>query len=99
SVHMKGILSKGLRWFGIIVGLGLALIGASIIEYAIFVDTIILQIPAAPNELIAQIPINTANVISHYMLFIGTFLGVLTLPFWTILIGRKLLRERSPLKG
>jgi hypothetical protein len=93
--RMKGILSKGLRWFGIIVGLGLAITGVSLAGYAIFVSTIILQIPAATEEAIAKVPQNTANLIVHQLLFIGSFMGVLTLPFWTILTGRKLLRERS----
>ena len=90
--HMKGILSKGLRWFGIVVGAGLILAGIFPVGYAIFVDTIILQIPAASDEAVQKIPHTTANMILHQMLAIGTLLGVVTLPIWTILLGRKLRR-------
>lgn len=92
--RMKGIFSQGLRWFGIVVGLGLALVGIFPLGFAIFVDKIILHIPAAPNEVIAKIPTDTtANIILHQFVWIGSFLGVFTLPFWTILIGRWLRRK------
>jgi len=90
--HMKGILPKGLRWFGIIVGTGLILAGIFPVGYAIFVDTIILQIPAASDEAVQKIPDTTANMILHQMVAVGTLLGVITLPVWTILLGRKLRR-------
>lgn len=90
--HMKGILSKGLRWFGMIVGVGLTLAGIFPVGYAIFVDTIILQIPAASDEAVQKIPDTTANMILHQMVAVGTLLGVVTLPIWTILLGRKLRR-------
>ena len=90
--HMRGILSKGLRRFGIIVGTGLAIAGMFPVGYAIFVDTIILQIPAAPDEAVQKIPHTTANMILHQLLAAGTLLGVVTLPFWTMLLARKLRR-------
>ena len=91
--HMKGILSKGLRWFGIIVGLGLILAGIFPVGYAIFVDTIILQIPAASYEAVERVPTDTnANIILHQIVAVGTLLGVVTLPIWSILLGWKLLR-------
>ncbi len=90
--HMKGILSKALRWFGIVVGVGLVLAGIFPVGYAIFVDTIILQIPAASDEAVQKIPDTTVNIILHQMVAVGTLLGVVTLPVWTILIGRKLSR-------
>lgn len=90
--HMKGVLSKGLRWFGIKVGVGLILAGIFPVGYAIFVDTIILQIPAASDEAVQKIPDTTANMILHQMVAVGTLLGVVTLPVWTILLGRKLSR-------
>jgi hypothetical protein len=90
--HMKGMLSKGLRWFGMVVGAGLVLAGIFPVGYAIFVDTIILQIPAASDEAVQKIPDTLANTILHQIVNIGTLLGVVTLPLWTILLGRKLLR-------
>ena len=57
--RMSGILSGGLRWFGMVVGLGLVLVGTFPLGYAIFVDKIILQIPAASDVAVAKIPANT----------------------------------------
>jgi hypothetical protein len=94
SFRMKGLLSKGLSWFGMVVGLGLLLVGIFFIGYIIFVSTIPLHIPAASIEEASNIPITPANGFFHYFLFIGSLLGVLTLPFWTILTGCKLLREK-----
>ena len=89
----KGILSKGLRCFGIIVGIGLILVGIFPVGYALFVDTIILQIPAASDEAVQKIPTDTtANIIIHQMVAVGTFLGVVTLPVWTTFLGQKLSR-------
>jgi hypothetical protein len=92
NLHMKGVLSKGLRWFGIMVGVGLILAGIFPVGYAIFVDTIILHIPAASDEAVQKIPDTTANMILHQIVAVGTLLGVVTLPIWTILLGRKLRR-------
>ncbi|MDX2046629.1 MAG: hypothetical protein SFU87_07565 [Chitinophagaceae bacterium] len=92
--QLTGILSRGIRWFGIIVGLGLALVGIFNIGYAILVDPIGLRIPAAPIKEL-EIPVETtANIILHNILIIGSFMGVLTLPIWTIILGRKLLRVK-----
>ena len=92
--RLPGLLQPGLRWFGIVAGTGLALVGLFPLGYAIFVDKVILQIPAAPDEVIAKIPATPANIILHYILYTGTFMGVIPFPFWTILLGRKLLRKR-----
>jgi hypothetical protein len=93
--RLSSILSRGIRWFGMIVGLGLAIVGIFFVGYVIFVSTIILQIPAAPMEEVIKIPMTPANYILHYFIWIGSFMGVLTLPFWTLLLGRTLLRMRS----
>lgn len=95
SMRLKGILSNGFRRFGMVVGLGLLLVGVFFVGYIIFVSTIPLRIPAASLEEGAKIPITPANMYLHYFLDIGSLLGVLTLPFWTILIGFKLFRERG----
>ncbi len=92
--RLKGILSNGLRWFGIIVGTGLAMSGVFPVGYAIFVDTIILQVPAAPDEAVQKIPVDTtANIILHQMVGIG-LIGVIMLPVWTLLTGRGLLKRK-----
>jgi len=92
--QLTGILSRGFRWFGIIIGVGLLLVGIFEIGYAICVNPIGLRIPAAPIEEL-EIPVETtANIILHMILNIGSLMGVLTLPIWTIILGRKLLREK-----
>lgn len=74
-----------------IVGLGLALVGTFSISYAIFVSTIILRVPAASVEELGKIPFTLANQILHQILWIGSLIGVYTLPSWTLLTGRRLL--------
>lgn len=89
--RLQDTLSRALRWFGMIVGVGLILAGLFPIGYAIFVDRIILVIPAVDP---ATVPFHRtlANHIIHILLDIGSLLGVITLPFWTILVGSRLLR-------
>ncbi|TKK65389.1 hypothetical protein FC093_19970 [Ilyomonas limi] len=90
------LIPQWLRWFGIIVGVGLVLVGTFPMGYAIFVDNIILHIPAVSDEVVAKIPTDTpANVFLHQLIWIGTIMGVLTLPIWTILIGARLLRTKT----
>jgi hypothetical protein len=94
--RMKGILSKALRLFGILVGLGLALVGTFPPGFAIFVDPGILRVPTLklPDEEMIRLGTKPANQILHQILYIGTF-GVATLPIWTILLGWTLLRNRN----
>ena len=96
NLKLKGILPVGLRWFGMIVGVGLAMVGIFPPAYAIFVDAILIHIPAPPPELIEKIPVDTpANIFLHKILFIGSFMGVLTLPFWSILLGVIFLKKNK----
>ena len=93
--HMKGIFPEWLRRFGFVVGSGLALVGIFPLGYAIFISKIILRIPAAPDEEVAKIPTDTiANAVLHQVLSIGTIIGVLTLPIWTIIVGVRLRRGK-----
>jgi hypothetical protein len=93
--RLQRIIPQWLRWFGIIVGFGLALVGLFPVGYAIFVDNVILHIPAPSDEVMNKIPAeSTANIIIHQFLYIGSFIGVLTLPIWTIFIGVTLLRKK-----
>lgn len=94
SLRLKGLHPKGLIWLGIVVGTGLAISGIFPIGYAIFVDTIILRIPAASDEAVNKVATDTtANTILHNMVAIG-LVGVVLFPIWTILTGVKLLREK-----
>jgi len=93
---MFGVWLIVINWqlTGIIIGVGLLLVGIFEIGYAICVNPIGLRIPAAPIEEL-EIPVETtANIILHMILNIGSLMGVLTLPIWTIILGRKLLREK-----
>ena len=94
NVNLKSVLPRWLRWFGIVVGFGLALVGVYFIGFAVFVDSSSLRIPAPNFESLKDPGDTTANIIVHIILNIGSFLGVLTLPFWSIIMGRKLLREK-----
>ena len=89
--RMKRILHPALRWFGMIVGLGLALVGIFVIGFAIFVNADIIRIPAPPMK---YYPVTPAILFLHQILYTGSFMGVFTLPVWTILTGRWLLRKR-----
>ncbi|QEC75973.1 hypothetical protein [Mucilaginibacter ginsenosidivorax] len=93
--RLKVFIPQWLRWFGIIVGSGLILAGLFPIGYGIFVDNVIFHIPAPSDEVMDKIPAETtANIVVHLFLYIGSFIGVLTLPVWTILIGVRLLRSK-----
>ncbi len=97
SWHMQGILPGGLRWFGMVVGFGLALVGTFPSGMAIFVPWYTI---GAPPELSTVTPevsagVHLADILFHQLLLIGTFIGVITLPIYTILLGRRLVREKS----
>ena len=85
---MLNILPKSLRRLGKVVGAGLILVGTFPFIFAIFVDPEIGFQPIPKNYVDKD---NPANIIAHIILLIGTFMGVLTLPIWSILTGRKLL--------
>lgn len=97
SRNLKKVLSKGLRWFGTIVGLGLIITGMFFPLYAIFVSTSILKIPAVDPADPSNFPdhFTWINQHLHYLLYVGSFMGMLTLPFWTILISRRLFRQKT----
>jgi hypothetical protein len=80
--RMAKIFPKYLTGIGMIVGLGLVLVGTFPIGYTLWVD------PSAPESV--------ANGFLHEIIKIGSYLGVFPLPFWTVLIGGRLLRENNP---
>ena len=91
---LKGVLSKGLCRLGMVVGIGLILVGVFFVGYVTLVSPIPLRIPAASLEEASKIPITTANLYLHYFLDVGSLLGVLLMPIWTILIGLALFQKK-----
>lgn len=85
-------LPRWLRWFGMIVGLGLALVGTCFVGLC-FVYPSQLYIPHPPMESIKEVN-SVANTFWHQLLYFASFMGVDTLPIWTILAGFQLLKKR-----
>jgi len=87
---VSDVFSGGLRWLGMVVGAGLILVGTFPIAFNIFVD---------PVGFLGTLPDNyvdketDANNIVHLILLLGSFMGVATLPIWSILLGIKLHRS------
>lgn len=90
--RLSGSLPAWLRWFGIILGLGLVLTGVSFVGIC-FVYPDMLAIPAVAMETVKHVD-SLANTFFHQLLYISSFIGVATLPIWTILTGFRLLRKR-----
>jgi hypothetical protein len=90
--RLSGSLPRWLRWLGMIVGLGLALVGTCFVGIC-FVYPTQLAIPAVPMESIKEVN-SVANTFFHQLLFYSSFMGVATLPIWTILTGFQLLNKR-----
>lgn len=88
--RLSGVLPRGLARFGVVVGFGLLLVGTFPLAYAIFVDPIALHGPVPPDY--PDPPFTTANTIIHGVFLVGTLLGVITYPIWTILLGHRLHR-------
>jgi hypothetical protein len=80
---------RSLRILGTVSGVGLVLVAAFPIGYAIFVDPLGLHGPVPFDYVPPQAVIANATV--HIVLVVGTFMGVATYPIWAALLGRKLL--------
>jgi hypothetical protein len=90
--RLSGSLPGWLRGLGMIVGLGLALVGTCFVGIC-FIYPIQLAIPAVPLESIKEVN-SVANTFFHQLLFYSSFVGVATLPIWTVLTGFQLLKKR-----
>jgi hypothetical protein len=88
-------LPRWLRWFGMIVGLGLALIGTCFVGLC-FVYPSQLYIPHPPMESIKEVN-SVANTFWHQLLINYASPMGNTLPIWTILTGFQLLKKRGAL--
>jgi hypothetical protein len=92
--RLSGSLPRWLRWFGMIVGLGLALVGTCFVGLC-FVYPTQLYIPQPPMESFKEV-YSVANTFWHQLLHFASYVGVATLPLWTLLAGFQLLKERRP---
>jgi hypothetical protein len=90
--RLSGSLPGWLRGLGMIVGLGLALVGTCFVGIC-FIYPIQLAIPAVPLESVKEVN-SVANTFFHQLLFYSSFVGVATLPIWTVLTGFQLLKKR-----
>jgi hypothetical protein len=90
--RLSASLPGWLRWFGMIVGLGLALVGVSFVGLC-FVYPSTLAIPAVPIESIKEVD-SVANRFFHQLIAFASFVGVAPLPIWTVLTGIQLLKKR-----
>jgi hypothetical protein len=90
--RLSGSLPGWLRWLGMIVGLGLALVGTCFVGLC-FVYPATLAIPAVPMESVKEVN-SVANTFFHQLLPFSSLMGVATLPIWTILTGFQLLKKR-----
>ena len=97
SWRMRGVLTRGLRWFGMVVGFGLALVGTFPSGMAIFVPWYTLGTPPAIPAVTPEVStgVHLADNLFHQFLLIGTFIGVITLPIYTILLGTRFLRKTN----
>jgi hypothetical protein len=85
-------LSKGLARAGKIAGLGLSVIGVGFLIYAVLVAPIVFERPLTNAEADAQ-TWTLPNVIAHVCLALGMLIGRAVYPVWTLLLGRRLLRQ------
>src|SRR3954465_2458118 len=89
--HTKSLIPQWLKWLGIIVWHWSGTCQYIPSGYPIFVDKVILHIPPPSDEVIEKIPVNIpANIFLHQIVWIGSFMSVLTLPIWTILTSARL---------
>lgn len=88
--RLAGSLPGWLRWFGVVVGFGLVLVGLFPLGYAVLVDPVCLRIPVVVEDFPTDF--TPTNVLLHQLLAIGSCLGVATLPIWSALLGWHLLR-------
>jgi hypothetical protein len=95
NVRLYGFLPQWLRCFGMVVGFGLVMVGTVFPGLAVFVYPKMLKIPAVPvdNEVFQN---TEMNQILHMILAIGSLLGVVTLPIWSLLTGAKILSKEQP---
>jgi len=94
--RVSSVFSRGLTRFGMVVGVGLAIVGTFPVGFAIFVDP---SFGPVPWDYEPPPGTEKADAILHTILVIGGFIGIATQPFWSALIGRRLLTMGSGVAG
>lgn len=89
--RMASVLPRRLTRLGVVAGVGLALVGSFPLAFTLFVDHAHWR-GWTPYDYQAPAGTDVANAISHLVLVIGTFTGLTTVPIWSTLVGRRLLR-------
>jgi hypothetical protein len=94
NVRLRSVLPPWLRYFGTVVGVGLILVGTVFPGLATFVYPSMWKIPAVSvdNDTFQD---SVVNRIFHLFLYVGSLLGVATLPVWTLITGWKLLANKD----
>lgn len=89
NLRLRNILPPWLRYFGLVVGAGLILVGTVYPGLATFVYPSMWKIPAVAvaDDTFQN---SAANQIFHILLYAGSLLGVATLPLWTLATGWRL---------
>jgi hypothetical protein len=88
--------SSKVMWTGRVAAFGLMLIGIGFLIYGVLVAPAVFVRPLTIPEIDAQ-TLTPANLISHLCLALGTLLGRVIYPVWTLLLGRALLvRDDEP---
>ena len=90
--RMTRVLPRRLTGLGTVAGVGLALIGSFPIAFTLFVDHAHWR-GWTPYDYQPPAGTDVANAISHLILVLGTFTGLTTIPVWSALVGRRLLRQ------
>ena len=92
TVSRRGdnVILSGLVWLGRIAGVGLLTVGLGFLIYGAFVAPAVFIRPLTNAEIDAQ-SLTFANLIAHICMAVGTVLGRLIYPIWTIVLGRRLM--------
>jgi hypothetical protein len=88
SRRMRSRLSRAVLSLGVVAGIGLMMIAASLLSIILYFGVGALSGPIRNPGAYAQ----AVNRGAHYNLRVGTYLGRLGLPIWVLLIGRRALR-------
>ena len=85
------LTSRALALSGRIAGVGLCAIGLGFVIYGLTVAPAVFIRPLAPAEIDAQ-SLTPGNLVAHILMAAGTLIGRTIYPFWTIALGRGVMK-------